>query len=947
MKKLIALIIIFSLASQYALASVNQPIKAPWLSREDTIALYNQQIAEETKQNEGSSSGESAGKKPVDYIMNPAVMQINLDKNAGVHPRLYFDAQGFLELKEKVKSPEYAVLYEKSVANAERLYGLPIMEYNPNDGAMDDNQRVIGDNIAPLAFQYKITDDRKYFEKALEWSLAACQKFPKWGINNDDLAAGHILYSLGLFYDWCYDDITPEDRAILRKTMVDRGSNLNSYGTTNPKTWATSFLQNHSWINLCGLATAGLAIYDEEKAVRPWFDTATKGYSTALLLLGDDGANHEGVGYWAYGVEWLTRYLDLSREFFGVDGYQSEFFKSTILYRIYTGLPRASWTPAGKVTYDYGDANGKDYSSASAILQRLADEYDDGYAQWYANELINSPLNFDAFVWRNIMNFNPDIEMKSIDELPTIKEFEDFGFVMARSSWSGNESYIGFRNGPALGKYATALINEKRLSHGVGDMAHVHPDNNHFILFANGEMLLRDDGYVSKFTNSHNTLLVGGEGQAGEGLMWFNNNGGGGIDSEVFENDAAITKVVTRESYDYFVADAAKSYKLSAGVKKFNRHMIYLKDDDILIVADDIKLSRAKPLELRFFTESQQLTMEENTVKALSHKNNFEIELLTPENAEMLIDPVRIARDRYNNQMDRKAVQIKTNQTEWQNAVALKWSYPNIETEKVTYEADGQSMIFKVSDKTITLNLNTNNIKVTEQSEIRDADATLKNIAINNNPINNFAPNSFNLEYNLDDYAKLIETKLSDYKVLAMPTGKYSTVEVALPEAVPGVLTIKVTSRDKTRENTYRINMTGTIVSANKIPIVATRTTGNATETLPEMAYDNDYGTYWTDEGDGKYIELDIGAVRELAGISVAWHKGAERQSRYSIEVSEDQTSWAEILSGASSGTSLESEFYEFPAGQKARYIRIIGHGNTEGSFWHSISEAAVYEISR
>ena len=587
---------------------------------------------------------------------------------------------------------------------------MPVMQYDPNDSAIDDNQRDIGDVIAPLAFQYKITGEIKYFNKALEWAIAACVDFPRWGVNNDDLAAGHILYALGLFYDWCYEEIGPTNRDIIRAEMVSRGNDLNRFGTINPKTWATSYMQNHSWINLCGLGVAGLAIYDEEESVMPWFNTVTGGYAKILALLGHDGASHEGVGYWAYGVEWLTRYLDISREFFGVNGYKSPFFNQTVFYRIYAGLPRNSWTQSGKVTYDYGDANGKDYSSASAILQRLADEYNNEYAQWYANDLLNSPLNFDQHAWRNIMNFNPDIRMRNINTLPTIKEFEDFGFVMARSNWSGGESYIGFRNGPALGKFATPLINEQRVSHGAGDMGHVHPDNNHFILFANGEMLLRDDGYVKKYSNSHNTLLIDGEGQAGEGSIWFNNGGGVVIDSEVLENDEAIEKLVTTNDYDYFVSDAKKSYKISSGLQKFKRHMLYLKNDDILITVDDISLSTAKPLELRFFTQSQTLTKSGNEVSAVTAGNKFIIEHLTPQNTELFAEDVTVSQDRYDAVINRKAVRIKANLSDWQNVVAFRWSKPSEAPKAVQFSQNGSVMTFLVSGRAYTLDISDNSI---------------------------------------------------------------------------------------------------------------------------------------------------------------------------------------------------------------------------------------------
>mgnify|MGYP000452871547 CR=1 FL=1 len=34
----------------------------------------------------------------------------------------------------------------------------------------------------------------------------------------------------------------------------------------------------------------------------------------AMDALGDDGASHEGVGYWEYGVEYLLKFMHLARQ---------------------------------------------------------------------------------------------------------------------------------------------------------------------------------------------------------------------------------------------------------------------------------------------------------------------------------------------------------------------------------------------------------------------------------------------------------------------------------------------------------------------------------------------------------------------------------------------------------------------------------------------------------
>ena len=89
-----------------------------------------------------------------------------------------------------------------------------------------------------------------------------------WGLgrrNGHDLAAGHQLFGLTVVYDWCHADLDAEALHIIRATLERRGAEM---ATTVPG--RRDFLQNHLWVDACGLATAGLAIYDKQPAARDW-----------------------------------------------------------------------------------------------------------------------------------------------------------------------------------------------------------------------------------------------------------------------------------------------------------------------------------------------------------------------------------------------------------------------------------------------------------------------------------------------------------------------------------------------------------------------------------------------------------------------------------------------------------------------------------------------------
>jgi len=107
---------------------------------------------------------------------------------------------------------------------------------------------------------------------------------------------------------------------------------------------------------------------------------------------------------------------------------------------------------------------------------------------------------------------------------------------------------------------------------------------------------------------------------------------------------------------------------------------------------------------------------------------------------------------------------------------------------------------------------------------------------------------------------------------------------------------------------------------------------------------DGDLLTYWTAEGDQKWIRYDLGAVQTVNGVGTAWNKGNARKAIYDVLVSIDGVNWTTVFSGRSSGTTLEIENQYFPDIQ-ARYVQVMGHGNTD-SGWNSLGEIAIYGMS-
>ena len=111
---------------------------------------------------------------------------------------------------------------------------------------------------------------------------------------------------------------------------------------------------------------------------------------------------------------------------------------------------------------------------------------------------------------------------------------------------------------------------------------------------------------------------------------------------------------------------------------------------------------------------------------------------------------------------------------------------------------------------------------------------------------------------------------------------------------------------------------------------------------LPAGAIDNSLATRWSASGDGQWLQLDLGAVRTVAHVTVAAYQGNTRRNTFDVQLSSDNATWTNVRTGAmTSGTTTAEELFDF-ADQPARYVRYVGHGNTLNA-WNSVSEMSVF----
>ncbi len=104
---------------------------------------------------------------------------------------------------------------------------------------------------------------------------------------------------------------------------------------------------------------------------------------------------------------------------------------------------------------------------------------------------------------------------------------------------------------------------------------------------------------------------------------------------------------------------------------------------------------------------------------------------------------------------------------------------------------------------------------------------------------------------------------------------------------------------------------------------------------------DGNLSTRWAANGEGQYVQVDLGAVKTAAYVRIAWAYGAERSDKYRVALSTDGATFTTVYDGQTAGGSTDFQRQDFtPAA--ARFVRIVGMGNSQNT-WNSISELEVY----
>ena len=569
-------------------------LRMGWVGAVLVVGLTAQAFAQDAHEALGARDTPGAkGPAPLAALQQSVIAKPKTEL-LGVHPRVYFTDAELAALRLKVHGVDKAE-WAKVLTDI-RATKVPAP---PPPAELRRAQNEVAMGIVEAAFAYKMDGDAKYLAAAKAYMDAAVS-YDVWGYSfnkpNTDLAAGHLLYGLGVGYDLLYNDLTPAERDKYRAKIAKQGHLMYMQWKTKPGR-TIAYSQNHTFIPMAGLGIAAYAVYGEVPEAAEWAKVSRAIFDRVLETYSHDGYYYEGYEYWIFATPWIIHYLDAQKHVTGEDLFDRPGMRKMHLYAAHALLP------GGDESFDFGDVydgpvtrakTGEDYERSHPgghymtnynILYDLAARFHDSQIQGVADWMKNTLGQVNAEEWWSVVWRDEGLASSPIAKLPAWHRFEDADVVFWRTNWSANATAVAFKCGPPEGHETTSLVAKYPDWHL--EDGHVHPDVNSFILYAKGAYLTGDSGYAgTPKTIEHNTLLVDGHGQGAEGThdVW------GGIPYGQLNRARLITVKADGKSFE-FAGEGAPVYDAKLGLTKFLRTLRYA--GGVLTVSDAIESSQA------------------------------------------------------------------------------------------------------------------------------------------------------------------------------------------------------------------------------------------------------------------------------------------------------------------------------------------------------------------
>ncbi len=301
----------------------------------------------------------------------------------------------------------------------------------------------------------------------------------------------------------------------------------------------------------------------------------------SLLNAIEDGTWHEGIPYQNYGLAMLLPFLVNLRWIQGIDLLPHPYLRNYARWRLYNLLTGSSEFIMSYGNFEWFWAN--DYGPAG-LLRFVANEYDDGYAEWVAQQRIAVDGRFAnqySTPWYvfEFLYYDPALPARIPSGLPPARVFPDLEGVIWRTGWEESDLVFGFKTGPSGGRHGYTSFTEQLYPWACLELGcqmnvgHDHDDGNGFYLYRAGRWLAPETvGYNGAESSLHNVILIDGQGQSQPPQDAWR-------DPEAFaDRDGYLLATAETAGFHYVAADVTQRYATVPDLKDVTRHVLFVRN---------------------------------------------------------------------------------------------------------------------------------------------------------------------------------------------------------------------------------------------------------------------------------------------------------------------------------------------------------------------------------
>ncbi len=248
------------------------------------------------------------GKDTTDVPVTPVAEPDYSRLTASNHPRIVYTQADFDAMKAKLENGSNAPLttvFNQMESNCKSFLTAADLTYTLSGKRLLSVSRSAMKRITFLAMAYKLTGKDEYLTKA-EHDIQTVCNFKDWNAKQHWLDVGEMACGVALGYDWLYNELSAETKALVEKKLVDY-----CFTPAENKVWNLNFYDsdgNWNQVCNCGIILSALAIYEKDvDHCKAMIKKSIESNKTAVAAMYyPDGNYPEGYSYWNYGTEFQS-----------------------------------------------------------------------------------------------------------------------------------------------------------------------------------------------------------------------------------------------------------------------------------------------------------------------------------------------------------------------------------------------------------------------------------------------------------------------------------------------------------------------------------------------------------------------------------------------------------------------------------------------------------------